>query len=175
MALGEARTGELAVCQGDAEGGIKSLEAALAKIEVVGYELMTTEFRIALVQGLAALGRTAEAAERVDGAIRTVQTKGDLVFMPELLRVKAGLQATDQDARRCLKQSLDWSRRQGARALELRAATDLAARLMAQGRSDHARALLQPVFEQFTEGHEAVDLKAAERLLATLRNEPPFA
>jgi hypothetical protein len=38
-----------------------------------------------------------------------------------------------------------------------------------QGRSDDAHALLQPVFEQFVEGSNAADLKAAERLLATLR------
>ena len=33
---------------------------------------------------------------------------------------------------------------------------------------DDARALLRPVFEQFTEGADTADLKAAERLLATL-------
>jgi hypothetical protein len=37
-----------------------------------------------------------------------------------------------------------------------------------QGQRDRARALLQPIFEQFTEGSDTVDLKAAERLLATL-------
>ena len=35
-------------------------------------------------------------------------------------------------------------------------------------RSGEARAMLSPVFEQFTEGLESADLKSAERLLATL-------
>ncbi len=40
--------------------------------------------------------------------------------------------------------------------------------LARQSRPDAARALLQPVFERFVEGLDTADLKAAERLLATL-------
>jgi hypothetical protein len=40
-------------------------------------------------------------------------------------------------------------------------------RLASQGRSEQGRALLQPVFGQFTEGFDTADLKAAERPLAT--------
>ena len=93
--------------------------------------------------------------------------------MPELLRVKGSLlllmpQPSCAGAEACLMQSLALSRRQGARAWELRAAIDLAALLAGQGRSESARGFLQPVFEQFVEGSEMADLKAAERLLATL-------
>ena len=49
-----------------------------------------------------------------------------------------------------------------------RAAIDLAALLAGQGRSESARGFLLPVFEQFAEGSDTADLKAAERLLATL-------
>jgi hypothetical protein len=49
-----------------------------------------------------------------------------------------------------------------------RTATDLAALLAAQGRYESARRLLWPVFEQFVEGFDTADLKAAERLLAML-------
>ena len=65
-------------------------------------------------------------------------------------------------------QSLEWSRRQAARAWELRTAVDLAALLAAQGRPKDAQALLQPVFEQFVEGSDTADLQAAGRLLASL-------
>jgi hypothetical protein len=68
----------------------------------------------------------------------------------------------------CLMQSLELSRRQGARAWELRTGIDLATLFAAEGRPDKARALLQPVFEQFVEGSETADVKAAHRLLATL-------
>jgi predicted ATPase len=50
----------------------------------------------------------------------------------------------------------------------LRTAIDLAGLLADQGRREGSRALLRPVFEQFAEGLDTADLKAAERLLATL-------
>lgn len=164
--MAQARKAELAIRRGDAAEGVANLKASLEKIEAMNYGLLATEFRISLVEGLAALGRMAEGVAQVDVAIRTVETKGDLVYMPELLRVKAHV--LPDDAEQCLQQSLDLSRRQGARSWELRAATDLAGLLKAQGQAVAARALLQPVFEQFTEGQDTADPKTAGRLLATL-------
>nr|WP_275944982.1 hypothetical protein [Bradyrhizobium sp. dw_411] len=66
-----------------------------------------------------------------------------------------------------LIRSIELSRQQGARASELRAATNLAELMSAQGRREDARSLLEPLFERF-EGRDTADLKAAERLLATL-------
>jgi hypothetical protein len=60
------------------------------------------------------------------------------------------------------------SRRQAARVWELRTAIDLAALLAAHARSEGAQELMQPAFEQFAEGSDTADLKAAERPLATL-------
>jgi predicted ATPase len=102
-----------------------------------------------------------------------VEETGDLSQMPELLRVKASLLLTMQtpdlvEAESCLTQSLEVSRRQGARAWELRTATEPAALTADRGERGGARAILQPVFAQFTEGFDTVDLKAAERLLANL-------
>ena len=66
-------------------------------------------------------------------------------------------------------QSLELSRGQGARGWELRTATDLATLWEGQGRTDHAHELVRPIFEQFEEGSDTTDLKAAEHLLAKLR------
>jgi predicted ATPase len=92
--------------------------------------------------------------------------------MPELLRVKGGLllslpQHSDEAAEMCFMRSLELSRHQAARAWELRSAIDLAVLLAGQGKSMSARTLLQPVFEQFVEGSNTADLKAAERLLVS--------
>ena len=91
--------------------------------------------------------------------------------MPETLRVKArvlvALSPGDQrEAKRTLDQSMEISRGMNTRAWELRAAIDLAALLLAEGRSAEAKGVLQPVFAQFTEGRETADLQRAERLLA---------
>ena len=166
VVMAQARRAELAIRRGDTAQGVASLKASLDKIEAMNYGLLATEFRISLAEGLAALGRVAEGAAQVDAAVRTVEGKGDLVYMPELLRVKA--RVMPDDAERCLRQSLELSRRQGARSWDLRAAIDLAGLLKTRGQAVAARALLQPVFEQFSEGRDTADPKAAERLLSAL-------
>ena len=137
------------------------------------YELLTTPLNISLAQGLAATGRFTEAMALIDETIRLVETNGDICYLPELLRVKGDVllsmpQPSVDDAEKHFMQSLELSRRQGARAWELRTTTDLAALLAEQGRTERARELLQPVFTQFVEGSDTADLKTAERLLATL-------
>jgi predicted ATPase/DNA-binding winged helix-turn-helix (wHTH) protein len=172
-AVGRARKAELAIYQGNADGGIETLRAALEKIHAAHYELMTTEFNISLVQGLCAAGRWAEGIALIDKTIQLVETNGDLCFMPELLRVKGGLvlsqpQPRMADAESLFTQSIELSRRQGALAWQLRTATDLATLYASQGHPERGRALLQPVYEQFVEGFDTADLKAAKNLLSSL-------
>jgi class 3 adenylate cyclase/tetratricopeptide (TPR) repeat protein len=60
------------------------------------------------------------------------------------------------------------ARRQRARSLELRVTMSLCRLLRRRGARDEARALLQPLYEWFTEGFETVDLRDARALLAKL-------
>jgi predicted ATPase len=92
--------------------------------------------------------------------------------MPELLRLKGNVFLTKPLARidqaeMYLRQSLELSRRQGARLWELRAPTDLAKMMAAQGRREHAHALLEPILASFADSPDTDDLRAAERLLKT--------
>ncbi len=162
----------MAIRRGDARDGVEALRACLETIHT-GSESLTTELKISLIEGLVATGQLDESAELVDQVIRWVETCGHALYMPELSRLKGGLlsslpQPRVDEAEMCFTQALDLSRRQGAHAWELRAATDLASLWAGQARSKDARALLQPVFEQFTEGRDTADIKIAERLLATL-------
>ena len=93
--------------------------------------------------------------------------------MPEALRTEGAIllsmaSDTEDDAEACFAQSLELSRQQGALAWELRTATELAKLVASRGQSEKARTLLLPVFQQFTEGFDTADLKAAERLLRTV-------
>lgn len=86
---------------------------------------------IALAEGLAAIGNTDEALRRLDEIMPRVETNGDLVYLPELLRVKGRIllsmpQPDSDDAERCFRQSLTLSLRQDARAWQLRTELDLA-------------------------------------------------
>jgi predicted ATPase len=173
LAVGQGYKGALAIRRGDATGGVESLLSCLKTLHSARYELLTPTFNISLAQGLAALGRFTESIALIDETTNLVESNGDLSYMPELLRVKGSVllsmpQPSVDDAQACFTQSLELSRHQGARAWELRTTTDLAALWAGLGRSESARELLQPVVEQFVEGADTADVKAAKRLLATL-------
>ena len=66
------------------------------------------------------------------------------------------------------REALDFARRQEAKTLELRAATDLARLWRAQARNSEAHDLLEPIYNWFTEGFDTPDLKDAKSLLDEL-------
>jgi predicted ATPase len=135
--------------------------------------LLITPFSISLAQGLAAIDRFVEAITLIDERIRVAGINGNTSHLPELLRMKGALllamPAPNGDAaERCFVRSLKVSRRQGALGWELRAATGLATLFADQGQPERGRALLQPVFEQFADGFDTADLRAAKNLLSVL-------
>jgi predicted ATPase len=71
-------------------------------------------------------------------------------------------------AQDCFQQALDVARQQQAKSLEFCAAMSLARLWQQQGRRAEARALLAPVYDWFTEGHDTVDLHEAQMLFDTL-------
>jgi predicted ATPase/DNA-binding winged helix-turn-helix (wHTH) protein len=174
LAVARGYKGALAIGRGDARGGVENLLGCLKQLHAMRYEMPNTGFKLSLVQGLMAIGQFGESLALVDETIRLVEVHGDLLHTPEALRVKGSVllsmpQRRTHDAEMCFIQSLDWSRRQGARSWELRTAVDLAALWAARGQRERAHSVLRPIFEEFAEGLDTADLKAAERLLATLR------
>ena len=172
LARVRAFNGQLAISRGDAQAGLKDLRGWRDDLKDPRHELETS-VNISLAQGLAALGLADEALSLIRATIRSVEANGDLCHMPELLRMKGGLllsmsQPDVAQGETCLVEAIELSRRQGARAWELRAATDLARLRVVQDRHSEARSLLQPVFDQFDDGFSTPDLRAAEQLLATL-------
>ena len=174
LAVARSYKAQVAIGRGDAGAGVETLRRCLQQLQAMRYEMLSTGFKLCLVQGLMAIGQFDEGMTLVDETIGRVEANGDLVHLPEALRVKGSVllsmpQRRADDAERCFLQSLDWSRSQGARSWELRTAVDLAALWAAQGQQDRAQALLQPIFEAFVEGLDTADLKAAEHFLTTLR------
>ncbi|MER9567198.1 winged helix-turn-helix domain-containing protein [Mesorhizobium sp. M0571] len=174
LLVGRGFKSDVAIGQGDAKGGVEGLRTSLQKLHAAPYELLTTALNLSLVRGLSAIGQVDEAMVLVDDSLGQVEKNGDLLYLPELLRMKGNLvlqlsERNRAEAETCLLQALELSRSQGARAWELRTAIDMATLMAGRGEVDSACALLQPVFEQFVEGLSTADLKAAGRLLATLR------
>jgi len=173
LAIGRGFQAELTIRAGDATAGIAMLQACLRELHAAPYELHTTPLNLALVHGFSAAGRHAEALALANETLAQVDANGDLVYKPELLRLKgkallALLPASPDEAESFLQQSLASSRRQGARAWELRSAIDLAALWAGRGEAARALALLRHAVDLFDEAARTTDLAAAARLLAAL-------
>jgi predicted ATPase len=171
---GRGFEGELALCQNNPETGVRKLQECLAELETARYALLATPFSMSLAQGLVVLGRPHEALRLADQAIAGIKASGELVYMPELLRIKgtayrAMPPSSADSAEAYFLQSLEWSRRQGARSWEMRATMDLARLWSEQGKADAARDLLEALRGGFEEGWQTADLKAAADLLGLLR------
>jgi len=172
LAVGRGVKGELALRSGDPARGVAAIERCLVELHELRYELLTTAFNLTLAEGLILIGRIGEAVALLDQTLAHVHANGDLYNLPELLRVKArALSGDPVQAEQCLRESLDWSRRQGARGWELRTAMDLARLWSASGRNGQGRALLQDVLAGYDEGFGTADLREASALLASL-DEP---
>jgi predicted ATPase/DNA-binding winged helix-turn-helix (wHTH) protein len=173
LALGRGYRGELAIRQGHSRAGVEMLQSCLEELMPARHAVLRTPFNTSLAQGLAATGRFSEGVALLDEIIGRIGVNGDVSYMPEVLRVKGAIvlsmsSSNIDEAEHYFQQSLELSRKTGARAWELRTATDLAALMASRGDRNAARALLQPVLGQFDEGFETADLQAAERLLATM-------
>jgi tetratricopeptide (TPR) repeat protein len=174
LVVGRAYEGMMAIGRGNPRAGVDEIQGCLGQLHAVRYEMLNTGFKLSLAQGLMAIGQSGGALMLIDEAIDLIEANGDLLYLPEALRVKGNVllslpRRRPDEAQICFTQSLDWGRRQGARSWELRTAIDVATLWSIQGERDRARTILQPLFQAFVEGFDTADLQAAEHLLATLR------
>lgn len=173
MAIGRCRKAELTIRRGAVRQGVHDLKAALRPIHAARHELLTTEFNMELALGLLEVGQADEGLALIDESIDRVKGSGELIQLPELLRVKGKLLCEHPKARRyeaelCFRESLDLARLQGSRAWELRAAIDLAALMLDTERRDSAKELLANVYLAFAEGDKTADLARASELLGKI-------
>ncbi|HEY2538182.1 MAG TPA: winged helix-turn-helix domain-containing protein [Stellaceae bacterium] len=158
----------------DIAAGLRALRDGLGQ---VGEARFLPRFQLLLAEMAACLAASGEVElglETVDEALARCQAREELWYMTELLRIKGELllmqgASGGAAAENQFRQALDWARRQGALAWELRAATRLARLLRDEGRSSDAKALLQPVYDRFTEGYSTADLTVARTLLDALQ------
>lgn len=110
-------------------------------------------------EGLKQLAEAAELVERTEER----WAEAEMHRLRGMLLLSTNAQHAAEDS---FKQALAVARRQGAKFWELRAATDLARLIDAQGKRNEARDLLAPIYDWFTEGFDAPDLTEAKALLA---------
>ena len=96
---------------------------------------------------------------------------GERLSYAEALRLKGWMLSLKGDlegAEQNFLASLDWARSQQAKMWELRTSTSLARLWQRQGKCQEAYELLAPIYDWFTEGFDAPDLKDAKALLDEL-------
>jgi predicted ATPase/DNA-binding winged helix-turn-helix (wHTH) protein len=174
--IGAAIKGVVRAAQGKPAEAVALLRESMGKMGRHRYGPVT-EFGIHLARALGQIGQRAEALEVIDGAIARAKSSNYLLELADMLRVKAELldSADDAQAERLLGDSLDLARRQSAAGFELRTAISLARLLQRQTRFVAARDLLAPVYAQFTEGFGRPNMIAARALLDGLKRHGPDA
>ena len=168
--------GKLMVERGEFANGLAALRHAVDSCRQTGWRISYPEFTGARAVALSGMGQTAEALETVDGAIASTQgrERGQVWYLPELLRIKGEIllqpsPAQSRDAAEtCFLRATDVATEHEALFWELRIALSRARLRISEGRSAEARLALAPVFDRFTEGFGALDMRAARALLDAL-------
>jgi predicted ATPase len=151
--------------------GIDLLKASLAAQQALSAGLVRPAFLALLADALRHAGRVEEGLEAADEGFAHAERTCERGYVAELYRVRGELLRVAGDAalaEASLREALDYAGRQQARSFELRAATALARLLQAGKRQDEARAVLAPIYDWFTEGHDTADLAAARTLLSEI-------
>ncbi len=165
--------GELQIALGDTQSGIALLTEALASMRADRQSILIARAAYGLASGHLAVGNFAAARAVLGEAIDKVLDNGEMLELPELLRVKAltlfeSSETNAPDVEEYLRKSLDCARTQGAKSWELRTALTMARIHASHGDRKRARQLLSSVYQDFSEGFETQDLKAARGLLLSL-------
>ena len=154
---------------------LEEIRGALDEYRSAGYQLGITALYVLLCPALLFSHNCEAALELIEQGLATTSRNSERIFEAELYRLKArallvrGAPDARTEAQSLLEQALNTARSQHAKALELRAAKDLAKLWNDQGRREDALNLLAPIYAWFTEGFDTQDLKEAKALLDQLR------
>src|SRR6185436_3605521 len=166
-ALGGALVGA-----GRIEEGLRLFQQVPADPRVAKLKIWMPLHHATVAEAGLARGETQEGLAAIDEGFSCSAATRQTFLDAELWRLRAALLqqggAAETEVESALSRALETARRQGARSLELRAASDLARRWSGQGRRDAARDLLAGVYDGFSEGFDTGDLRAARELLAGL-------
>jgi ATP/maltotriose-dependent transcriptional regulator MalT len=151
---------------------VDALRQAIEEFRSINHLARMPYYLGVLAQALIDHGRLGEAEATIREAREVARAQGEGWCLPEVLRIEAAVltaQGRREAAQDLLGESMALARDIGAKSWRLRAACDLA-RLWRDGsRTDDARRMLEPVFNEFSEGFATRDLLDAGRLLAALK------
>jgi class 3 adenylate cyclase/tetratricopeptide (TPR) repeat protein len=173
LGLAHAIRGICAAVLNASAGRLDEVTTALDQYQRAGYQLGVTAQFVLLCPALLLRNEPEAALELIDHGLAIVSRNNERFFEAELYRLKARALlmrgAPNAEVESLLDQALRTAHSQQARSLELRAATDLAALWMQQGKRAQAGDVLSSIYGRFTEGFETLDLKEAKGMLVQLQ------
>jgi hypothetical protein len=156
---------------GQAKEGLELLTQGLAELRSTGGAVNTSMLLTWLAEAYALAG-IAEERNCLAEAARIVETTDERVSEAEFLhRVPGDLLNAAGDrfaAEQHYRKAIAVAERQSAKLLQLRASISLARLWRDQGKRAEGRDLLAPIYNWFSEGFDALDLKNAKALLDEL-------
>jgi len=168
--------------QGEAAAGLTHLRQALASPDV-GPESLRPYWLATLAEASGRAGQPEAGLQVLAEAVRLMAATGMCWWEAEVARLQGAFllqlpRPEVSQAEEAFRRALDVARCQQAKALELRAAMNLARLWQSQGKHAKAYTLLAPIYGWFTEGCDTADLQEGRTLLEALggSHEPaPFA
>ena len=162
-----AELGRLREAAGDIQAGI-------AEARRTGVGFMHPMMHGWLADVHARSGENETALSIVERVLRETGDVTGRAWESELYRQKAQIllslnPSNVAEAESSLERAVEIAGRQGAKVLELRAATGLAALWQQRGRVGEARNLLEPIYRWFEEGSDTTDVRRARDLLTAWR------
>jgi predicted ATPase len=172
-ALGLSVQGCLLVLAGRPVDAIQMITSSITALRSTGARLWLPLHLPYLARAYAEVGQFDDARRCIDEAIASVETTNERWGEVEVHRTggEIALLSPDPDAAKAqtyFERALIVAHRQQAKSWELRATMSMARLWRDQGKPQHARELLAPIYGWFTEGFETRDLKEATALLDVL-------
>ena len=172
LALGERCKGWAMFRLGEREAGLKLQRDGIRRWYETGAALHTTQCEIILAESFLRDHQISLARSHLETAREHRTRYSEEYLAAEIDRLKALLLHSESApagiVEEYLGNSLSIARRQEARLLELRAATNLARILIGKNERGKAADLIAPVYNWFTEGFDTADLEEAKSLLDQL-------
>ncbi|MFO0687290.1 MAG: AAA family ATPase [Myxococcota bacterium] len=168
--------------QGDVDGGIATMEAAIDAYHATGANLVQPYFRALLAETCWRQDRLEPARALLENALDAAERTGELVYLPELHRLLAEVERREAELDGSLERlgpriearlldALALARAQRSAGLGLRVATSLTRLLAARERPDEAARVLAEARSRIEEGFDTPDCVDAAALADELARE----